>query len=298
MHRLALAVILLAVPVAGCFANPACNPVYSATWREPGLFDAIEDAPGRGEAYTLEPGLPGGRSSFLPEGRLLFDAAVANVSADHVALLEVAYRTDGEGREAHQASLRALEDGEPGHAQLRLTVWGNRTDAELEELFVPLVENVTSVDEGTQEDWFEALLEDRQRGSRVYEPDRPPGSGPDMIEWIYTANVTSTWTPERVLEEHIGPDGAPGPENGPGHARLASGAWALTFWPEAFTATFDAEDGDLLLQVDAFDRLELDRENGLWADENRTRAWVETAFDQAGLPAPRFEAWRYSAVVC
>ncbi len=53
-----------------------------------------------------------------------------------------------------------------------------------------------------------------------------------------------------------------------------------------------------MLQVDAFDRVELDRQGGLWEDGERTRPWVNQTFAEAGLPAPTFDGWRYHATVC
>lgn len=298
MPRLWLAAVLLTVPLAGCLGGTDCGTSYEATWREPGLFDAVEDASGRGEVYTLDAGLVGGRPTWLPQGRLPFDATLGAVPAEEVDLLEVSRETGGTGRQADRASLRALASEDPERAELRLEVWGNRTEDELASLFGPLVENVTTVDDETRQAWFDRLLEDRRRGTEVVRPGAS-GAAAREVQYVYTVDVRSTWTTERVLDEHVAPDGElPRPSNGPGHATFSGATWSLSFWPDAWTARFPADGPSFVLEVDAFDRVELDRQDGLWEDEERTRTWVNQTFAEAGLPAPTFDGWRYDATVC
>lgn len=290
---LPLALALLAPMLAGCVLQqrasvapgpggaPECVEGPLASWREPGLFHALQDQP---------------RAVLVPLGRgIPVDAPAVALRYGAFALDEVAvWGAD----HARGLSLAAQEDG----IRVQLTAPTELDEQGRRALFDRLMGRISDATEPEQAAWFSAL----RRAGGGSADGRPFVVLETVLPWAARVDATRMWT-DMTTREPIDELGSPG-----------LGGWGLMWQPdedELFRAwmqfrfpqrTLDLSPTGLRLtiHVDLEDGVSLvadprqvpvpapvagqDRDA---ARETALKDAARAAFAAQGLPAPSFEEW-------
>lgn len=274
--------VLLTLALSGCFLFGHCGPYYEdATWTEPGLFEAL------GERIAVDTDPTPGFPFRHPEAEARW--------GPYYVVSRVLFGPEHHDRETLNI---VLEAGTAERDVIDVTVRSDETfdDAAWRGMLWPFV-NATGVAGDDPRTWIDSLLATRSVQGEVWhsEDDTPTEIQAGSLVVAREPNLTA-------LAARLG---APDLQNDrPGHPSLrwdtGNGTW--TFHLRLATRTIQIESstpGELeTLTVTANDQVTVTVQQDIGGNETAVQEWLRTRFVENDLPAPTFEGFWVSAVVC
>ena len=231
--RAASPLLLALVLLPGCAELlGACDPVETATWRHPGLHDALAASGQETHLHAPPPGMP-------------LESDALRARHGDVPLHAVRWTPGGSARDGVMATLA------PG-PRISMTVPADMTDDALRETFRAFVRNVSAAPERWDE-WESTLVDSRREDGWVTTDGttlRPISHGAEV-------NVTGPFRLDALVADLGGADALqPALHARPGGLDLRADDWTFSLRVPVREYRFGTEEGTLTLLVDAADQVE------------------------------------------
>lgn len=275
-----LGIVVSFASLAGCFGE--CGPTDTASWHQPGLYDALAASGKRTTVREVPDGLP-------------LEGAVLPASLASAKLRDIAWRPAARSVNASQE--RPPVDASLGvdpRERILITAPASVNESDIRAVFRAFVHNVSAAPE--KWDAWEARLI-ASRGESGWSGG--PAGEMVPIAYGYEVAVEGPYRLGALLEERGGLAGFdPARLTSPGQHFARLGEWSFGFHVPSRELREDVPSGELVILVDSLDQVLGRVEHEGASDKPATLADINAVLANLGLgPAP-ITAESFGTMVC